>query len=507
LLLENYGSGSFTNYYDANGALTNRSSVSQSRSFIYNLEGRLTGAQWEQQTNKYFYNQSGIRTRKQQSGTVNATNLFLNDPLSLSGFSQVLEELPAAGAAPAASYAIGSRVLSQEKGGTISHLLADGQGSTRLLLDSSGVISNTLTFDAYGNLIASNATPQTATLYTGERFDADLEQYYLRNRYYNPTIGRFGAPDQLDGSPTDPLALHKYAYVQNNPVNNTDPSGNETLISMSIATTIATTIERMYVGTVVKQGWIASKKATELAVSRNSILDAASKNASPDADSAAIIVHGVTHKESGWSQSTATPFQQNLAGPGGRTATGVITGNPLKHDFYEFNWSGFSVGGVPWTFMPIKSVHQMALVHLEMAQLLVWGNGYANIDLISHSWGTTLTYDLQNVSGVPNRHWVTMGSPLKSTTPKPPGNTGNWINLYDWNDKVIHLEMFPPFPDTQGLPLPESLTGPGLTINPSVTPLQNKGYNFRATVSPHWWVHSDYWVDAGVASDLRLWLR
>ncbi|MCL4790358.1 MAG: hypothetical protein KJ070_26840 [Verrucomicrobia bacterium] len=32
-------------------------------------------------------------------------------------------------------------------------------------------------------------------------------------------------------------------------------------------------------------------------------------------------------------------------------------------------------------------------------------NGYDNIDLISHSWGTTLTYDLQNVSGIAVRHW------------------------------------------------------------------------------------------------------
>jgi len=72
---------------------------------------------------------------------------------------------------------------------------------------------------------------------------------------------------------------------------------------------------------------------------------------------------------------------------------------------------------------------------------------------------------------------------------------------------VIHLEMFPPFPNTEGLPLPESLSGPGLTSNTSITPLRNKQYNFRASVTPHWWVHSDYWVDTGVASDLRLWLQ
>jgi hypothetical protein len=187
----------------------------------------------------------------------------------------------------------------------------------------------------------------------------------------------------------------------------------------------------------------------------------------------------------------------------GSTPTPGVAGAPLNHDFYEFNWGGFSIGG--FGLIPIKSVHQQALVHLKMTQFLVWMNGYANIDLITHSWGTTLGYDLQNISGIPNRHWVTMGSPLKFSTPKPLGNTGNWINLYDLNDPVVHFEMFPPFPDVRGLPLPS--WGPGLTKNTSVSPGQNKLYNFGFGLFSHPWVHSDYWIDSGVASDLRLWLQ
>jgi hypothetical protein len=52
-----------------------------------------------------------------------------NDQLEVeSGFSQVLEELSSAGAPAAVSYTLGSRVLAQEKGRTVSHLLADGSG-------------------------------------------------------------------------------------------------------------------------------------------------------------------------------------------------------------------------------------------------------------------------------------------------------------------------------------------------------------------------------------------
>ena len=247
--------GTFTNSYDVNGSVTNRSSGTETNLFAYNLEGRLATAivkrtesgQPIQQTNKYFYNQSGIRVRAEMTGSVNATNLFLNDAQNLSGFSQVLEEVPSAGATPTVTYTLGSQIISQKKSNTVSHLMPDGHGSTRLLTGTNGAISDRYTYDAYGKALdftTGTLTPlSTKFLYTGEQFDADLQQYYLRARYYNPTVGRFSVPDQLDGTPNDPLSLHKYAYTQNNPVNSRDPSGNETLVSLTISMTIGVSLE------------------------------------------------------------------------------------------------------------------------------------------------------------------------------------------------------------------------------------------------------------------------
>lgn len=59
--------------------------------------------------------------------------------------------------------------------------------------------------------------------YTGRYFDAETGLYYYRARYYSPIIGRFLQTDTIgyaDG-------LNWYAYVGNDPVNMTDPSGNE----------------------------------------------------------------------------------------------------------------------------------------------------------------------------------------------------------------------------------------------------------------------------------------
>jgi RHS repeat-associated protein len=65
----------------------------------------------------------------------------------------------------------------------------------------------------------------TNMLYTGEQFDTDAQQYYLRARYYNPLNGRFNRMDPYAGNTHDPQSLHKYLYCHANPVNAADPTG------------------------------------------------------------------------------------------------------------------------------------------------------------------------------------------------------------------------------------------------------------------------------------------
>ena len=50
----------------------------------------------------------------------------------------------------------------------------------------------------------------------------------------NPGIGRFMGMDTDEGEADDPLSLHKYVLVADNPVNKIDPSGNDTMDSEPI---------------------------------------------------------------------------------------------------------------------------------------------------------------------------------------------------------------------------------------------------------------------------------
>ncbi|WP_328204553.1 RHS repeat-associated core domain-containing protein [Brevibacillus nitrificans] len=52
--------------------------------------------------------------------------------------------------------------------------------------------------------------------------------YYLRARYYDPSLGRFISEDTYKGQVDNPLTLNRYTYVHNNPLRFVDPTGHIT---------------------------------------------------------------------------------------------------------------------------------------------------------------------------------------------------------------------------------------------------------------------------------------
>ena len=62
----------------------------------------------------------------------------------------------------------------------------NGLGSTRTLTDIDGNVVATYDYEAFGDLIGSTGAVENNYLFAGEQFDGELEQYYLRDRYYDP---------------------------------------------------------------------------------------------------------------------------------------------------------------------------------------------------------------------------------------------------------------------------------------------------------------------------------
>ncbi len=95
----------------------------------------------------------------------------------------------------------------------------------RHLADSTGAVTDTYVYDAWGNLISSTGNTENSYLYCAEQLDSTTGLYYLRARYMNPTTGTFITQYTYSGTIFDPTSLHKYLYANANPVMNCDPSG------------------------------------------------------------------------------------------------------------------------------------------------------------------------------------------------------------------------------------------------------------------------------------------
>ncbi|WP_058487098.1 RHS repeat-associated core domain-containing protein, partial [Defluviitalea phaphyphila] len=88
------------------------------------------------------------------------------------------------------------------------------------LTDQEEKLTNYYEYDVFGNIIKEIEEIPNVFRYAGEQFDQEQNQYYLRARYYNPTIGRFTQEDIYRGD-----GLNLYTYVANNPIMYIDPSG------------------------------------------------------------------------------------------------------------------------------------------------------------------------------------------------------------------------------------------------------------------------------------------
>ena len=97
----------------------------------------------------------------------------------------------------------------------------------RAILDSQGNIKSTHDFEPFGVELQplSDESTNFKYKYTGQERDNSTNLDYMHARFYGSSIGRFLRPDPINGKPTNPESWNLYAYVGNNPINLTDPTG------------------------------------------------------------------------------------------------------------------------------------------------------------------------------------------------------------------------------------------------------------------------------------------
>lgn len=132
------------------------------------------------------------------------------------------------------SYTYGLERISAQTGNTRTEYVYDGRSSV-----AAEVSYNNAWYTLGGGLAKKNVTAKSYTPfgeqigeatfgfgYNGEYYNAATGMIYLRARFYEPEMNRFGQEDLLRGSAFAPQSLNRYLYCQNDPVNLIDPSGN-----------------------------------------------------------------------------------------------------------------------------------------------------------------------------------------------------------------------------------------------------------------------------------------
>jgi len=167
-----------------------------------------------------------------------ASFLFANIPLSNNTtlyvaddntpYAQVLQEIT--DDKVVVSYTYGNDLTSDNT----HYFLTDALGSTRGLVDSDEELTDSYDYKPYGELLAHNGTSDNAFLFTGEQFDSETSNYYLRARYYNVGLGRFISRDTYNGTASNPITQNHYLYANSNPVLYVDPSGYVGVIELQL---------------------------------------------------------------------------------------------------------------------------------------------------------------------------------------------------------------------------------------------------------------------------------
>jgi RHS repeat-associated protein len=108
------------------------------------------------------------------------------------------------------------------------------QGSVIATTNKNGVVVYQAIYDPWGKRTAVYLESSIANFtiseptdrgYTGYKHIKDLDIIHMGGRIYDPTLGRFLQADPHIQAPSNSQSYNRYAYVLNNPMSITDPSG------------------------------------------------------------------------------------------------------------------------------------------------------------------------------------------------------------------------------------------------------------------------------------------
>ena len=235
-----------TNYqYDDNGNRVKMNGPQRAIDYSYDFENRMVGAQTynvlkrknnPDATLDFIYDGLG---RRRERGIVEKgvrkTADYLYDGLGYDMLAQYVQP-----GAPRTThyYRDPMQVLSrheiQGNGWGLQYFHHyDGLGNLSAWTNQSGRETQEYTYAPYGRIIDNNGPdnaskrtdPHNSLAFSGKLWDKETETYYFGARDYDPAAGVWLTQDPYRGRLNEPMTLHRYGYVRNNPINLVDIGG------------------------------------------------------------------------------------------------------------------------------------------------------------------------------------------------------------------------------------------------------------------------------------------
>jgi RHS repeat-associated protein len=193
--------------------------VSLSVNYTYDLLNRLASISNDQGTTTIEYAANNLRYKKKSGSRTIQYHYNLN--------GEVIAESNADNLITT-NYIRGDRLLvKQDVGSPVKYYyLYNGHKDVVQIVDSNGNLVNSYQYDEWGNILSRTEGIANSFKYAGEQHDDETGFYYLRARYYDPSVGRFINQDTYEGDITNPLSLNLYTYCHNSPLGCVDPSGH-----------------------------------------------------------------------------------------------------------------------------------------------------------------------------------------------------------------------------------------------------------------------------------------
>jgi RHS repeat-associated protein len=208
--------GGYAMTYDADGNVLSKTGSGVSQTFTWNSLGQLTAVTTNGVQTTFGYDGLGRRVRKTHAG-VTTRYLYDGDDLvmQVDASSQPVLEF---------SYYPGidrPHAMRSAATGAIYYYTVSQPGHVTALVNGQQQVVNQYEYTPFGAPLATTEGVAQPFQFTARQRDPETGLYYYRARYFDPSLGRFISEDPIG------LAggVNQFAYVGNDPMNQTDPFG------------------------------------------------------------------------------------------------------------------------------------------------------------------------------------------------------------------------------------------------------------------------------------------